>query len=380
MEGDKIVNDNIYNKIDNIIKNELIEMINNDSVYNDYNIQVSNEQQFIRDKNIDPRVIYIVIQHEIAEVNYGQTIMPVTITSLSEQNKLDICQQLLYDFAVKYNMAFNDDKTVFQLYETPSVAANFQPFFEGFRSILQVSGSVILSENANFYGLTYYHDNITNLQNSDWEMNLVMDKMDLLQENKYYNVKMYIANYIDEVLYIKRVGESLYVTDDNRDSSRDRVIYQNGLWIKDAYRDVSFGEEGEDLTNPELIEFFKKNGKYTYFEDTSQIKEEVDFITSSLKCDFVPDTQAMYFRNNFTQSINKFGNLGFSVTLFTTTDSNLVDDILYVITKKSDVNKTFKFGINFLKKHSLTDDFKVISISADQQIGDMTLIVLTFIN
>ena len=51
---------------------------------------------------------------------------------------------------------------------------------------------------------------------------------------------------------------------------------------------------------------------------------------------------------------------------------------IYLFCKK--INKDFKFTVQFLKKHSLTDNFKLIDVSADQQVGDMTMLVLTFID
>lgn len=368
----------VYEKVEKIIENGIIEVINEKSpIYDEYNIVVSNEQQFIKMKEKNQKSIYIVIQYGKAAVNYGQIIMPVTLAILGEQNRLKIAQRLMYDFTTSKNMTYNIDKTIFQVYESPTVSSNFQLMFEGFRSILQVSGSVLISDNANFYGLVYHHNDITDLEKTEWEMN---DEISFnihdeeIKETVVWNVD-FISNAIQYNMIILTPEKQIYYSQGINQYAI--LAYENG-WEEKEYKKIKV-INGEDTKEIDLIDWLMMNGKLLNKDDLNFI-EEVDFVSSSFRCDFIPDTQAFYFEKNFTRSINKFANLGFSITLFTTTTSPLVNDILSIITKKGDVNKSFEFTIKFLKRHSLRDNFKIVSVNADQQIGDMTLIVLTFIN
>lgn len=144
-----------YNNILNTIKTELYEIINGDSFYANHDFLVTLEQQFIKTRQMQPNRIYIVVKISSASVNYGQTVLPVTIQVVSEQNMLFTAQKLLFDFVSRFNLARSTDQTTQQIWESPVVSTNFEQMFEGFRSVLYVSGTLVISQNANFYTLSY---------------------------------------------------------------------------------------------------------------------------------------------------------------------------------------------------------------------------------
>ena len=378
----------IYDRLEKFIENGIKEVINEKHpVYDEYKIIVSSEQQFIKEKEKDKLAIYIVVQYGQATVHYGQIVMPFSLVVLSEKNRLKIAQQLLYDYSIKNNMTYNDEKTIYQIIETPTRTSNFQLMFEGYRSILNASGSFIISENANFYGLIYHSDVIEDLTNSQWELNEDMKfEIDGKQINgeKTWYVNVVLHPYVNDGSSASVPYSSIIITAAGQigfslGDGNAVLVYENGTWYQEKYKKIQI-IGGLDKDDKALIEWLNNNGVLLNSEEVKKVDEEVDFISSAMKCNFAPDTQAFYHRNNFTDSINKFGNLSFSFVIFAVSDSVLVNDILYVMTKKSDVNKDFKFTVQFLKKHSLTDNFKLIDVSADQQVGDMTMLVLTFID
>lgn len=362
----------VYKELEIIIENGMKEIMNKNLLYQDINIIVSNEQQFIKVKEQrDKQTIYIVIQYGQATVHYGQTVMPYTLTVLSEKNRLSICQQLLYDYAIAYNMTHNIEKTIFQTCETPRKSLNFQLLYEGFTSVFNTRGNFIISETANFYGLYYHLEDIKTLKDMKWNLkDRISFKIDgeEIKETVFWEVN-FASDRLDYSILILTPNKEIYVSNGMEEEAI--LIYKN-VWINEDAKNMIFFD-GKDIENKNLIQWLEIN-------DSGERVESVDFLNSAFKCDFVPDTQAFYHRKNFTHSINKFANLAFSVVLYTTEDSPLVNDILRIITKKGDINKSFKFTIHFLKKHALTDNFKLINVSADQQIGDMTMFVLTFTN
>lgn len=148
-----------YEEILFLIKNELIEtMEDNYDYYKDYEFVIDLEQQFIKkyDKQNDYNKIFIVLSFGATAVTHGQIVLPVIFKALSEQNRLEVCQSLLTDFALKFNLKMNDEGTIRQVLETPTVSSNFNLTHEGFRSVLTMSGTFIISNDTNPTTLEFF--------------------------------------------------------------------------------------------------------------------------------------------------------------------------------------------------------------------------------
>ena len=151
-----------YAEIIEIIKEGIFYVIDNDEMgaYDNLNILISNEQFFIRQREegkLSPNTIYIVVKFSPAAVDYGVTVLPVTILVMSEQNRCELCQRLLQDFTTMANMEMNSSSTIQQFYESPAVTSNFNELFEGFRSVLNVSSTFVISASANPFTLEWYN-------------------------------------------------------------------------------------------------------------------------------------------------------------------------------------------------------------------------------
>lgn len=143
---------------------QLQSIINaNKEVFEGYNFTITNEMQFVKNKkNKDelknnPKQIFIVVKFLPATLNYGQVLMPVIVNAIAEKNKLDVCYNLLIQYAETFNLEFNDDKTIKQYYSSPVVLSNFNEIGDGFRSLINLSGTFQISENANQVD-AYYSD------------------------------------------------------------------------------------------------------------------------------------------------------------------------------------------------------------------------------
>ena len=150
----------MINNVFNLIKEQFEELMSNDyAYYSEFNLKLTNEQYFVKEKQRDRGTIYIVVKFMPATIDFGQTLLPVTFNAVSERNGVEVCQKLMFEYAQTYNLkTINDENGAFiqQKYSTPSVMSNFNDIYDGFRSLFYMSGSFIISENINTWDLYYY--------------------------------------------------------------------------------------------------------------------------------------------------------------------------------------------------------------------------------
>lgn len=126
-----------------------IIMQNDEEYYSNYKVYLSNEQQYVREKSREKDAIYIVVKFMQASLNFGQTILPVTINAIAERNKIEVCQRLLLELAQEYNLTTDASGKIKQTYTSPANMSSFNEMFDGFRSLFYMSGTFLISENAN---------------------------------------------------------------------------------------------------------------------------------------------------------------------------------------------------------------------------------------
>lgn len=149
-----------FDEILTLIHGQLLEYMNapeNYEKFKGYNIVLSKEQQFMKSKDKDPNTLYIVVKFGAADVVFGQTVLPATIMALTEQNRLDAAYTLFYEYAQKYNLKPANENTINQVYESPTTSANFNPVYEGYRSIISMSAAFVIGKNSNNYTVYYYY-------------------------------------------------------------------------------------------------------------------------------------------------------------------------------------------------------------------------------
>jgi hypothetical protein len=352
-----------YEQIEHIIKDGLNTVMDNDyNFYKGNEIVVTTDIQYAKLKNKKPGCIYIVISFSPASINFHQVVLPVVITVISEQNKLKICKQLLTDFVYLYNQTKADDDKIFMLFNLPSIGTNFQPVYEGFRSILSVDGTFIISESASFFELTYKMFFLEQEFNDDLKFDGPFGfNVNFESNGEYFD--MIAVNPDNEVLYY----------------GYNNPVYDslNG-WYKEEYKKIKFSVISDDFYSFDyrLENFLKNNGVFSQNEE----EEKVEFINGQLDYSAQTDTQPFYDMNNFTLSETKFSTLSFTITAFIVSDSKFIRDIIKIVFKKESNNKPFNFDLKFLNIENLNDNFKLINFSANQKINDMPMFVATFTN
>lgn len=160
------------NKIIQLIGVQLQKIIDKDDKYKTYDFTLTNELQFVKDKKNgeklknNPKQIFVVVKFLPATLNFGQTLMPIIVNAIAEKNKLDICYNLLIEYAEAYNLEFNVDETIKQYYSTPSVLSNFNEIGDGYRSLINMTGTFQISENSNFFEITYNSETVPSISQS----------------------------------------------------------------------------------------------------------------------------------------------------------------------------------------------------------------------
>ena len=143
----------IKDEINNILTNPLIDPV----LYKPYvnSVEICDEQIFAKKKDISPNHIYIVVKFGTASFDFGQALMPITINAVSEQNKLEVCQKLLFDLATEYTQkapiegsGFPESDYVKQIWNTPNVINNFNEVNIGFRSLFYMTGVVLIGHDS----------------------------------------------------------------------------------------------------------------------------------------------------------------------------------------------------------------------------------------
>ena len=152
------------NEIMKLIETQFKLIIQQDyEYYKKYNIKLANEQYYIPpEERKEQNTIFIVVKFLPADISYNQNIVPFTINAVSEYNSIEVCQKILLEYAQTYNLI--DDETINgvsynQTYTTPQTISSFTEMFYGYRSILIMSGTFLLSKNINSSKLYYINEN-----------------------------------------------------------------------------------------------------------------------------------------------------------------------------------------------------------------------------
>lgn len=149
-----------YEEILTLIQGQLMEHMNSEDYFAKYKgtkIILSKEQQFMKQKDKDPNAIYIVVRFGAADVMFRQTVLPATIIVLTQQNKVDLAYDLMYEYSQRFTLVRANNGTIQQVYESPSMSGNFNEVYEGFRSVVTMTAAFVIGKNSNEYKVYYYY-------------------------------------------------------------------------------------------------------------------------------------------------------------------------------------------------------------------------------
>ena len=340
-----------------IVKEQFDAVLSTDpEFYSQYNFEIVNEQYYVPDEEREPNNIFVVIKFSAAEIYYGQIVMPLTIQVVSEQNGLIAAQRLLLEYAQIFNLniLMRDNKTIYQNYTTPNVISNFEVVYEGFRSVLIMSGVFLLSNNINMITLKYYDGDYAALSFPEYVSETLPGTKNLGYIYVYYNGKIY------------KWSSNKYVEWDFTDRLQDAV----GL--------------NDEIVNIDMFELPDESKIYIWDENENKYieseGEKIDIMNFTDTFDASPNTQPYFSNNNFTDSVIKYGTYSFNITSFLI-DNNLNNKVLKIKSRKKNVNNNFYFKIcydNGLDMPLLK--FKLLNATSQQNKAELPSFVLAFTN
>jgi len=224
----------------NLITRELNVTMGADAdYYSGYKLMISNEQQFVSEDDRDAGIIYIVVKFLQGNLNFGQTTMPVTITAVSEQNGIEVCQKLLYEFSNTYNLTSDVNDEIQQTYTSPVVSGNFSDVFSGFRSLFMMTGTFLYSKHANPATITYGGVAVPMI-NLTWKYSIALNSITTAESNHLTTSKAEYATWA--------INITTYLLDSGLVDDCMEAICTNTLNDKEYELIVTF-KNGRSLTN-----------------------------------------------------------------------------------------------------------------------------------
>lgn len=338
-----------------LIKEQMEAVMSSDyEFYSQYIFEIVNEQYFVPNDEREANRIFIVIKFSPAQIDYGQNIMPLTIQAVSECNGLAAAQRLLLEYAQFFNLntLMRDGYTIYQNYTTPNVISNFEIIYDGYRSVLIMSGTILLSNNINRITLKYYDGDYAGL-----DFGTVATSKD-----------SYVADYI-------YYDNKIYKWNDNTST------YYEWDFEERAYANVGLNDEKVPL---DMLYLAATDTVYVWDEEQEKyIKnsgEEIDILNFSDTFDASPNTQPYFNNHNFTDSVIKYGTYSFNISSYLM--NNVINNkVLNILSRKKTVNNNFYFKINFDNDLNMPLlKFKMISANKQQNKGEMPVMVIAFTN
>lgn len=339
-----------YDTILETIESQFKNILYGDNYYNGYSVTIAKEQDFVKIRdNKDPKHIYIIVKFQSASLNYHQYLLPLTITALSEQNKLDVCQRLLLEYAETYNLSMSNDETIKQFYDAPQVLSNFEEIYYGYRSMLHMGGTFLVSQDSNPMRFYYY---TADVDEASKEKGVTIDADTFFTFLKTNNFKFNLGN----------TANAFAGIDDN------------------GIGKFSSGGSKGDFHASEL--------GISYDENPSRIgiiikQNMIDCLNYQSSGDIVLDTQPFYNTDNFAKSIGKVANYTIAFTSYLVNDPFLnkavaihIGDLNYA---PKGINSTFWIEIEYQKSGlSSIRPFKLVNCAQSGALGEFPVINVVF--
>ena len=361
-----------YDEIIHLIRDQLLVIVEeNYAYYGEYKIIISEEQFFIKPSQVDPKAIYIVLKFSPISVHFGQTVVPVQIRASSEENNIEVCRNLFADLVSKHNLDKNEDSTIQQIYESPVVNSSFNKVTTGFRALISVSATFVVSKNANFY--KYYYCYYASAENKI-ETNLTSEDV--------INIKLDDFN-VDADAFINFLKESNFTLERKSYFVSRKREGQQGEFLVYYFNDIEcplgdleeFVQISDNVKNS-TVGNFSLEIKVLSFIDWRE--DELPCVTKAFSGSMQLDTQPFFGSNNLTKSEGKVYTLTYSIVTFLLKDIQLVNDVIDVMCQKRGPFEKFKLKIEFNNGNFLEKDFTLVSWDSRTDIGEIPMLTLSF--
>ena len=121
-----------------------------DERFETINFYVDDEQTFIkRENNYDVKSLYIVLKYGEATLNYGSSVIPLTLLIFGVGDKFELTKEFLNKFVSMFNLI--KDGQYQYIYSSPYVLSNFNEVGYSFRSLFTINCSVLIKNKGLYY-------------------------------------------------------------------------------------------------------------------------------------------------------------------------------------------------------------------------------------
>jgi hypothetical protein len=360
-----------------IISNQIADIINDDDehYYEGLEIDIKEEQMFVGEETeTSPNTIYVVVSFLPASIDYGQTAIPITFRIISEQNNLERTRTLFNEYAERYNLIWNEDKTMQQTYEIPSVMSSFTEIYEGFRTALTMPGAVLLIENGNDCTIQYYPSLVIEEDEEKQKPKIFYYDIENFDITKEKEPSIQIETFVNAIKNNKDVEIEL------KEGSHCEFIHNGYSWgfvhnNEQKIDSITIYDYGIDFNgnaqNGDKIVFNLVNGYY-----------DLEYASLNSQASISLDSQAFYNNDGFTKSKSKFGSLSINITTFLFNNDFLNKCLsIYLrdlVREPLGIDTPFHFKIKFKSGHCLETQFKMASFSLQQRKGELPVVSATF--
>lgn len=146
--------------------NRLIE-IKNSLDFNDFNIEVFDEQDYAKHRSIKPKTITVVIKFLSSTMVFSVKTQPIQMLVFTEENGLGVANSIITKFTETYNFNVIPDGATYvkHMYATPAVLSNFNLIGIGLRTVLYVNTTLFILDDV--MDITNLQVEISGVNNGD---------------------------------------------------------------------------------------------------------------------------------------------------------------------------------------------------------------------
>lgn len=130
------------------LKNTLLA-VKNSLDFNNYDIEVFNEQDYAKNRSIKPKTITVIVRFNSSDLIFQAKTQSITMLAITEENSISVANSIMTKFCETYNFSVSNEGTTYikHMYSTPAVLSNFNLIGIGLRTVLYINTTLFILYN-----------------------------------------------------------------------------------------------------------------------------------------------------------------------------------------------------------------------------------------
>lgn len=127
------------------LKNRLLE-IKNGLDFDDYNIEVFDEQDYAKNRSIKSKTITVIVKMLPSSLIYQAKTQPIQMLAITEENGISVANSIMTKMCEDYNFVVTSEGSTYtkHIYSTPAVLSNFNLIGIGLRTVLYINATLLI--------------------------------------------------------------------------------------------------------------------------------------------------------------------------------------------------------------------------------------------